>query len=1057
MTTALYRRYRPDTFQQVIGQEHVTEPLMAALRANRVNHAYLFSGPRGCGKTTSARILARCLNCEQGPTDTPCGVCPSCVDLATGGSGSLDVVEIDAASHNSVEDARELRERASFAPARDTYKIFILDEAHMVTNQGFNALLKLVEEPPPHVKFIFATTEPEKVIGTIRSRTHHYPFRLVPPPVLEDYLRQLCHSEKVEVGDGVLPLVVRAGGGSVRDTLSVLDQLIGGSDGKVDYEQAIGLLGFTDTSLLDQCVDAIAARDGAACFEVVQRVVSSGHDPRRFVEDLLQRLRDLLILAVAGDQAQAALGSLPVDQLERMQVQARALGAGQLSRCADMCAAALGTMVGATSPRLQLELLMARLLVVGLAQPTTASRPLPGGGSQGAAGAQWQDGAGRASVGSGRTPEGSGREAARAALQRANMAIPVLAEAPSGPGVGGGVGMNVPVAPNAPAADSSSKRLINEMLATATDSDREKFRETLPEPIKGAMEDLGKKAAEMVAAATDSEWGKSPEILPEPIKEVMANSAKKAAEMLATATDSGREKYLEILPEPVKEVMANSAKKAAEPFMSSELIRNRWGEVLAKTKVASRVTNALVGANAQPGKVLGETFTLIFTSPGLVRSFNSGRHSQILAEALYEALGLRLQIQAVSDGEAAAVVEPSPAPYPPSAASANHVGGRQGRGNESAGGQTASRQAGQGTDSRPAQRPGSQRADSRPAQRSKPVRREATPAREAAPSAWDQPAPASWDEDWEVVQIPNSGSAGPGGAEAPVDQAPSDSHGGAPTGGPAGGVPTGAQAGDPASIPAGDPTDGPQTMGGPQAAGSPQAGGQDDWAGGGQFDQTQDSVYFGGPAQDEGQARGQFDAVPGGTSSGLATVTAGSAAIAAASAASVSSHLAPASPIAPAAPMASAGSSAAAAALAASRANHPSNGAASANTWESTWEAAPIPTPDNYTPVAPEPELATVHRLHPLPALPNGGAQSAPAPEAAHSWQPDPGASSRMAQAIAAARAAANAGGVVDDEEDMPSMDDADADESGAVGIEVVKRLLGAKVIEEVTVRADDR
>lgn len=476
----------------------------------------------------------------------------------------------------------------------------------------------------------------------------------------------------------------------------------------------------------------------------------------------------------------------------------------------------------------------------------------------------------------------------------------------------------------------------------------------------------------------------------------------------------------------------------------SELIRNRWGEVLAKVKAASRVTNALVGANAQPGKVSGETFTLIFASPGLVRSFNSGRHPQVVAGALYEALGLRLQVQAVSDGDAAAVAEPGSAPYPPSAASATHVGGRPGRGNEVAGSQTVSRQPAQGADSRPAQRP-------------KPARREAAPTREAAPSAWDQPAPASWDEDWEVVQIPNSGSAGPGGAEAPVDQASSDSHGGAPTDGPAGGVPTGAQAGDPASIPAGGPTDGPQTMGGPQATGSPQAGGQDDWAGGGQFDQGQDSVYFGGPAQGEGQARGQFDAVPGGASSGLATVTAGSAAIAAASAASASSHLAPASPIAPATPMASAGSSAAAAALAASRANHPSNGAASANTWESTWEAAPIPTPDNYTPVAPEPELATVHRLHPLPALPNGGAQSAPAPEAAHSWQPDPGASSRMAQAIAAARAAANAGGVVDDEEDMPSMDDADADESGAVGIEVVKRLLGAKVIEEVTVRADDR
>lgn len=1021
MTTALYRRYRPDTFQQVIGQEHVTEPLMAALRANRVNHAYLFSGPRGCGKTTSARILARCLNCEQGPTDTPCGVCPSCVDLATGGSGSLDVVEIDAASHNSVEDARELRERASFAPARDTYKIFILDEAHMVTNQGFNALLKLVEEPPPHVKFIFATTEPEKVIGTIRSRTHHYPFRLVPPPVLEDYLRQLCHSEKVEVGDGVLPLVVRAGGGSVRDTLSVLDQLIGGSDGKVDYEQAIGLLGFTDISLLDQCVDAIAARDGAACFEVVQRVVSSGHDPRRFVEDLLQRLRDLLILAVAGDQAQAALGSLPVDQLERMQVQARALGAGQLSRCADMCAAALGTMVGATSPRLQLELLMARLLVVGLAQPTTAPRSLPGGGSQGVVGAQGQDGAGRASVGSGRAPEGSGREAARAALQRANMAIPVLAEAPSGLGVGGGVGINVPVAPNAPAAPG----VPGSVPGTPS----------VPAGPSAASAASSAPAARSAAGAGPATAGSA----------AQTRSAAQAANSAAVRPAQG---------------------PGAGSSSPSELIRNRWGEVLAKVKAASRVTNALVGANAQPGKVSGETFTLIFASPGLVRSFNSGRHPQVVAGALYEALGLRLQVQAVSDGEAATVAEPGSAPYPPSAASATHVGGRQGRGNETADGQTASRQAGQGADSRPAQRSESQRADSRPAQRSKPARREATPAREAAPSAWDQPAPASWDEDWEVVQIPNSGSAGPGGAEAPVDQASSDSHGGAPTDGPAGGVPTGGpaggvpaelQAGDPASIPAGGPTDGPRTMDGSQAAGSPQAGGQDDWAGGGQFDQAQDIVYFGGPAQGEGQARGQFDAVPGGASSGLATVTAGSAAIAATSAASVSSHLAPASPIAPATPMASAGSSSAAAALAASRANHPSNGAASANTWKSTWEAAPIPTPDNYTPVAPEPELATVHRLHPLPALPNGGAQSAPAPEATHSWQPDPGASSRMAQAIAAARAAANAGGVVDDEEDMPSMDDADADESGAVGIEVVKRLLGAKVIEEVTVRADDR
>ena len=366
MTTALYRRYRPDTFQDVIGQDHVTAPLMAALRGDRVTHAYLFSGPRGCGKTTSARILARCLNCERFPTDTPCGQCPSCRDLATGGPGSLDVVEIDAASHNGVDDARDLRERASFAPARDRFKIFILDEAHMVTPQGFNALLKLVEEPPAHVKFVFATTEPEKVIGTIRSRTHHYPFRLVPPDVLEAYLARLCDSEDVAVGPGVFPLVVRAGGGSVRDTLSVMDQLIGGAvDGEVDYARAVALLGYTDTTMLDACVDALAASDGAGVFRVVDRVVSSGHDPRRFVEDLLQRLRDLLVIALAGPEAGPALGSLPDDELARMEVQSRTIGAAGLSRAADTTAQALSQMVGATSPRLQLELLMARLLVPG--------------------------------------------------------------------------------------------------------------------------------------------------------------------------------------------------------------------------------------------------------------------------------------------------------------------------------------------------------------------------------------------------------------------------------------------------------------------------------------------------------------------------------------------------------------------------------------------------------------------------------------------------------------------------------------------------------------------
>lgn len=363
MTTALYRRYRPDTFVDVVGQEHVTTPLMQALRADRVNHAYLFSGPRGCGKTTSARILARCLNCAQGPTDSPCGECDSCVELARGGAGSVDVVEIDAASHNGVDDARELRERAAFAPARDRYKIFILDEAHMVTTQGFNALLKLVEEPPPHVRFIFATTEPEKVIGTIRSRTHHYPFRLVPPPVLTGYLQSLCEAEGVTVASGVLPLVVRAGGGSVRDTLSVLDQLMAGSDAAgVSYERAIALLGFTDATLLDDAIDAIAAADGASLFDVVQRVMSTGHEPRRFVEDLLERMRDLLVLTAAGEGGVRALGEMPEDQLERMRDQARRLGLARGSVAADLINDALTRMVGATSPRLHLELLCARLL-----------------------------------------------------------------------------------------------------------------------------------------------------------------------------------------------------------------------------------------------------------------------------------------------------------------------------------------------------------------------------------------------------------------------------------------------------------------------------------------------------------------------------------------------------------------------------------------------------------------------------------------------------------------------------------------------------------------------
>jgi DNA polymerase III subunit gamma/tau len=363
---ALYRRYRPDTFAEVIGQDHVTEPLQRALTNNRVNHAYLFSGPRGCGKTTSARILARALNCEKGPRAVPCGECRSCRDLARNGPGSIDVIEIDAASHGGVDDARDLRERAFFAPVSSRFKIYIVDEAHMVTTAGFNALLKLVEEPPPHVKFVFATTEPDKVISTIRSRTHHYPFRLVPPRLLTEYLAKLCDAEGIPVEPAVLPLVVRAGGGSVRDSLSVLDQLLGGADKSgVSYRQAAALLGYTPDSLLDEFVDAFAAGDAGGVFACVDKVIEVGQDPRRFAEDLLRRLRDLVIVAAVPDALTSGLVDVAPDQAERLSSQAAALGAGELTRAAEVIAAGLTEMRGTTAPRLHLELMCARALLPG--------------------------------------------------------------------------------------------------------------------------------------------------------------------------------------------------------------------------------------------------------------------------------------------------------------------------------------------------------------------------------------------------------------------------------------------------------------------------------------------------------------------------------------------------------------------------------------------------------------------------------------------------------------------------------------------------------------------
>jgi DNA polymerase III subunit gamma/tau len=363
---ALYRRYRPENFAQVIGQEHVTDPLQRALVNNRVNHAYLFSGPRGCGKTTSARILARCLNCAEGPTPTPCGVCQSCRDLARGGTGSIDVIEIDAASHGGVNEARDLRERAFFAPVHSRYKVYIIDEAHMVTKEGFNALLKVVEEPPPHVKFIFATTEPDKVLGTIRSRTHHYPFRLVPPKTLSTYLAELCQAEGIPVEPAVLPLVVRAGAGSVRDSLSVLDQLLGGAaEGGVSYRQATALLGYTPDALLDEIVDAFAAGDAQGVFTAVEKVIEVGQDPRRFAEDLLRRLRDLIIIAAVPEALSSGLVDVSGDQGERLTAQADGMGPGELARAAEVLAVGLTEMRGTTAPRLHLELMCARVLLPG--------------------------------------------------------------------------------------------------------------------------------------------------------------------------------------------------------------------------------------------------------------------------------------------------------------------------------------------------------------------------------------------------------------------------------------------------------------------------------------------------------------------------------------------------------------------------------------------------------------------------------------------------------------------------------------------------------------------
>ena len=607
MTTALYRRYRPDTFDQVIGQEHVTEPLKAALRANRVTHAYLFSGPRGCGKTTSARILARCLNCAQGPTDTPCGQCESCRELATGGPGSLDVVEIDAASHGGVDDARDLRERATFAPVRDRYKIFIIDEAHMVTNQGFNALLKLVEEPPEHVKFVFATTEPERVIGTIRSRTHHYPFRLVPPDVLGPYLTGLCAEEHIGVGEGVLTLVMRAGGGSVRDTLSVLDQLMAGAiDGQVTYQTAVALLGYTDSALLDESVDALAGGDGAAAFRVIERMVESGHDPRRFVEDLLQRLRDLLIIAVAGDGARDVLADTPHDQFERMQRQAQNWGPHGLSRAADLTDEALRAMTGATSPRLQLELLVGRILVP---TPTAAPAPGPVQGTVGMTGG----GAPREASAPSSHEASSGRFGAREAREALARKKQERAEA-SAP------------APQAPA--SSAAPAPQGMPAWGSGPDWSAQKPAAPEPSSAPAQSKPQDALRREAEHTRETA---------PVREAApAQAEPRPAAPPQQSSESAAPQRSE----------APARAEAPASGRDADMLRGRWNEVVERLSSISRVTWSMVGGNAQLGAVDGSQVVLLFPVEAMVNAFSRGPRAADVEKAINEVTGLTVSVSA---------------------------------------------------------------------------------------------------------------------------------------------------------------------------------------------------------------------------------------------------------------------------------------------------------------------------------------------------------------------------------------------------------------------------
>ncbi|MGR4881791.1 DNA polymerase III subunit gamma and tau [Streptomyces sp. LARHCF249] len=631
---ALYRRYRPETFAEVIGQEHVTVPLMQALRNNRVNHAYLFSGPRGCGKTTSARILARCLNCEQGPTPTPCGECQSCRDLARNGPGSIDVIEIDAASHGGVDDARDLREKAFFGPASSRYKIYIIDEAHMVTSAGFNALLKVVEEPPEHLKFIFATTEPEKVIGTIRSRTHHYPFRLVPPGTLRDYLGEVCGREGAKVEDGVLPLVVRAGAGSVRDSMSVMDQLLAGAaDDGVTYAMATSLLGYTEGSLLDSVIDAFAAGDGAAAFEVVDRVVEGGNDPRRFVADLLERLRDLVILAAVPDAGEKGLIDAPADVVERMQAQASVFGAAELSRAADLVNTGLTEMRGATSPRLQLELICARVLLPAAFDDERSF--------QARLDRLERSGAAAFAAGPVAVPPAMGYVPGPEAH----------AMAPAGPGGGAAAAR---AAAQAPAAVPSPAPVA------------------APEPVRAPAQPEAPVQAAPPAAAAAAPTTPAPGAWPgaaqpgsgAPGARPAAAAASPGAWPSAAAPGQGVPAPAPAAPAPAAQAQAPAASAAPSPGMAAGAgqVQAMWPGVLEAVKNRRRFTWILLSQNAQVTGFDGTTLQLGFPNAGARDNFASSGSEDVLKAVLAEQFQVNWKIDAVVGGGSPGPVQSSP-PY----------------------------------------------------------------------------------------------------------------------------------------------------------------------------------------------------------------------------------------------------------------------------------------------------------------------------------------------------------------------------------------------------------